>query len=107
MQQQFAHPAQPYHSELPWIQRFVRAHRALKFGGEVRTPALQAGLTARRLPVKGDLPTVGSLSIGETHADNRPFRSCSMRHKLWRHSNNGQTLASACVSVRYEAYVQR
>jgi IS1 family transposase len=28
---------------------FVRPHRALKFGGEVRTPAIQAGLTTRRL----------------------------------------------------------
>ena len=28
---------------------FVRPHRALKFGREVRTPAMQAGLTRRRL----------------------------------------------------------
>jgi hypothetical protein len=28
---------------------FVRPHRALKFGQEVRTPAIQAGLTKRRL----------------------------------------------------------
>jgi hypothetical protein len=28
---------------------FVRPHRALKFGREVRTPAMQAGLTSRRL----------------------------------------------------------
>ncbi len=28
---------------------FVRPHRALKFGHEVRTPAMQAGLTTRRL----------------------------------------------------------
>ncbi len=28
---------------------FVRPHRALKFGRETRTPAMQAGLTARRL----------------------------------------------------------
>ena len=28
---------------------FVRPHRALKFGREVRTPAMQAGLTKRRL----------------------------------------------------------
>jgi len=28
---------------------FIRPHRALKFGHEVRTPAMQAGLTARRL----------------------------------------------------------
>jgi hypothetical protein len=28
---------------------FVRPHRALKFGRETRTPAMQAGLTTRRL----------------------------------------------------------
>jgi hypothetical protein len=28
---------------------FVRPHRALKFGLEVRTPAMQAGLSMRRL----------------------------------------------------------
>ena len=28
---------------------FVRPHRALKFGSEMRTPAMQAGLTRRRL----------------------------------------------------------
>jgi hypothetical protein len=31
---------------------FVRPHRALKFGREVRTPAMQAGLTRRRLTLK-------------------------------------------------------
>ena len=28
---------------------FIRPHRALKFGRETRTPAMQAGLTTRRL----------------------------------------------------------
>ncbi len=28
---------------------FVRPHRALKFGREIRTPAMQTGLTTRRL----------------------------------------------------------
>ena len=28
---------------------FLRPHRALKFGGETRTPAMQAGLARRRL----------------------------------------------------------
>ena len=28
---------------------FVRPHRALRFGREIRTPATQAGLTTRRL----------------------------------------------------------
>jgi hypothetical protein len=31
---------------------FVRPHRALKFGREVRTPAQQAGLTNRRLTLR-------------------------------------------------------
>ena len=31
---------------------FVRPHRVLKFGGEVRTPAIQAGLTKRRLTLR-------------------------------------------------------
>ncbi len=34
---------------LRYYYNFVRPHRALKFGREVRTPALQAGLTRRRL----------------------------------------------------------
>jgi hypothetical protein len=32
---------------------FVRPHRALKFGREVRTPARQAGLTSRALTLRG------------------------------------------------------
>ena len=31
---------------------FVRPHRALKFGQETRTPAMQAGLTTRRLTLR-------------------------------------------------------
>src|SRR5262249_33303223 len=31
---------------------FVRPHRALRFGREVRTPAVQAGVTRRRLAVR-------------------------------------------------------
>ena len=31
---------------------FVRPHRALKFGREVKTPAMQAGLTTRRLTLR-------------------------------------------------------
>ena len=31
---------------------FIRPHRALKFGREVRTPAIQAGLTKRRLTLR-------------------------------------------------------
>ena len=32
---------------------FVRPHGALKFGREIRTPAMQAGLTIRRLTFRG------------------------------------------------------
>jgi len=31
---------------------FIRPHSALKFGTEVRTPAMQAGLVSRRLSVR-------------------------------------------------------
>jgi hypothetical protein len=31
---------------------FVRPHRALKFGREVRTPAMQSGLSSRRLTLE-------------------------------------------------------
>ena len=31
---------------------FVRPHRALKFGRELRTPAMQAGLTGKRLTLR-------------------------------------------------------
>ena len=31
---------------------FIRPHRALKFGRAVRTPAMQAGLTRRRLTLR-------------------------------------------------------
>jgi hypothetical protein len=44
---------------------FVRPHRALKFGPEVRTPAIQAGLTTRRLTLKGDLPPAMLLWLSE------------------------------------------
>jgi hypothetical protein len=35
---------------------FVRPHRALKFGAEVRTPAMQAGLTTRPLTLREIFP---------------------------------------------------
>ncbi len=31
---------------------FVRPHRALKFGPEIRTPAMQAGLLSKRLSLR-------------------------------------------------------
>ena len=41
---------------------FVRLHRALKFGREVRTPAMQAGLTTRRLTFR-DVFSIRSLPV--------------------------------------------
>ncbi len=34
---------------------FARPHRALKFGREIRTPAMQAGLATRRLTLRESL----------------------------------------------------
>jgi IS1 family transposase len=44
---------------------FVRPHRALKFGCEVRTPAIQAGLTTRRLTLREIFPSAMVLRISE------------------------------------------
>ena len=44
---------------------FVRPHRALKFGGEVRTPAMQAGLTTRRLTLREIFPPAMVLWLSE------------------------------------------
>ncbi len=41
---------------------FVRPHRALKFGSETRTPAMQAGLTTRRLTFR-DVFTSASIPV--------------------------------------------
>src|SRR6185295_14837822 len=38
------------------LYNFVRPHRALKFACEVRTPAMQAGLTTRRLTLREIFP---------------------------------------------------
>ncbi len=37
---------------LRYHYNFIRPHRALKFGQEIRTPAMQAGLTKRRLALR-------------------------------------------------------
>jgi IS1 family transposase len=42
---------------LPCHYNFVRSHRALKFGGEMRTPAMQAGLTTWRLTLREIFPS--------------------------------------------------
>ena len=44
---------------------FVRPHRALKFGGEMRTPAMQAGLATRRLRLREIFPSAKVLWISE------------------------------------------
>jgi hypothetical protein len=43
----------------------MRPHRALKFGGEVRTPAMQAGPTTRRLTLKEIFPRAAVLGVSE------------------------------------------
>src|SRR5262245_37342051 len=44
---------------------FVRPHRALKFGGEMRTPAMQAGLITRRLTLREVFPPAMFLWLSE------------------------------------------
>jgi transposase-like protein/IS1 family transposase len=44
---------------------FVRPHRALKFGAEIRTPAIQAGLTTRRLTLREIFPSAMLLWLSE------------------------------------------
>jgi transposase-like protein/IS1 family transposase len=44
---------------------FVRPHRALKFGSEVRTPAMQAGLTNRRLTLREIFPSAMVLWVSK------------------------------------------
>jgi hypothetical protein len=44
---------------------FVRPHRALKFGREMRTPAIQAGLMTRRLTLREIFPPAMLLSFSE------------------------------------------
>ena len=58
---------------------FVRPHRALKFGREVRTPARQAGLTRRTL----------TLRMSYWRSSKRAARSVSLFGEcVWRPSNN-------------------
>ena len=65
-------------------------HMALKFGREMRTPAIQAGLTTRRLMLREIFPSTMLLSFRrKSSSDNRPSWSLSMKRGcLWRHSNN-------------------
>jgi hypothetical protein len=43
----------------------MRPHRALKFGGEMRTPAMQAGLTTRRLTLREIFPSAMALWVSK------------------------------------------
>ena len=63
---------------------------ALKFGREMRTPAIQAGLTNRRLTLREIFPPAIVLWVSEkVMFENRPSWSLSMRRGcLWQHSNN-------------------
>ena len=45
---------------------FVRPHRTLKFGDEIRTPAMQAGLTTRPLTLSEIFPPATFLWVSET-----------------------------------------
>ena len=47
------------------LYNFVRPHRALKFGAQVRTPAMQAGLTTRRLTLREIFPPAMLLWLSE------------------------------------------
>ena len=61
---------------------FVRPHRALKFGREVRTPAMQAGLTKKAADVPGDLLFGdGLFGIGRDCAPVRLFRYVLCRER--------------------------
>ena len=46
---------------LRYHYNFVRPHRALRFGRETRTPAMQAGLVSKRLALR-DIFTAGGLT---------------------------------------------
>jgi len=60
---------------------FLRPHRALKFGGETRTPAMQAGLARRRLSFR-EIFTSPLISLSSKRmvylfgrGENRPARA--------------------------------
>ena len=65
---------------------FVRPHRALRFGRETRTPAMQAGLVTRRLALSdiftGRLVTLRVfVAIVDTAAGGSPPLSCSYEQR--------------------------
>jgi IS1 family transposase len=55
-------------SSITWISRqcyynFIRPHRSLRFGREVRTPAMQAGLASRRLSFREIFTALGVIRL--------------------------------------------
>ena len=71
---------------------FVRPHRALKFGREVRTPARQAGLTSRALTLReifsSRLFFVASKDVIFALFETARLVSFPVRECVWRPSNN-------------------
>ena len=64
---------------------FVRPHMALRFGRDVRTPAMQAGLVAKRLTFRDVFTAVVTFFS---------FLALLIRLRCWR-----QVLISRCVAV--------
>ena len=68
---------------------FVRPQMALKFGREMRTPAIQAGLTTRRLTLREIFPSAMLRWFSErVSSGNRPSWSLSMRREYPAGNNN-------------------
>ena len=61
---------------------FIRPHRALKFGREVRTPAMQAGLTRRQLTFREIFEAgIAFLGVGVCASSFHRLDSVSQRHR--------------------------
>src|SRR5262245_38728976 len=60
---------------------FVRPHRALTFGDEIRTPGMQAGLTTRPLTLSEIFPSDVSMGIGDSQVGTIDCLSLSMRRR--------------------------
>jgi hypothetical protein len=72
---------------------FVRPHRALEFGREVRTPVLQEGLIARRLTFREIFSSTmhfGALqNVTVVFFDSAMWSVLTMRTLQWQRSNTG------------------
>ena len=71
---------------------FLRPHRALKFGSETRTPAMQAGLTSWRLTFRNIFSSPSVFFVSENLAiafdDSAIAVDVSPRACDWRRSNS-------------------